>query len=188
MEGSNQIRMTLQFYRTYILQGSKTIQVRLSNHGTHLWTWDKNRECIPSYAINICVVFMSGTEGYSKPNTSVEMAIRDENGNVVGQKKDYEIIEYVYNCDNLSAEDCAIINKEIVSIPTNGGFKDPFSEDTVKHCSVYRLQPNANPELIIESKTTKYIKTIVRSSRDLRSYWPERGRSSPKRTSGSWSQ
>ena len=46
---------------------------------------------------------MSGTEGYSKPNTTVEMAIKDENGNIVGQKKDYEIIEYVYNCDNLSA-------------------------------------------------------------------------------------
>ena len=107
---------------------------------------------------------MSGTEGYSKPNTTVEMAIKDENGNIVVQKKDYEIIEYVYNCDNLSAEDCAMINKEIVLIPTNGGFKDPFSEDAVKHCSVYRLHPNANPELIKESKSHKNMKTTITES------------------------
>ena len=149
------------YYRTYILKGSKPSQIRISNHGTHLWTWDKNGGYIPSYAINICVVFMSGTEGYSGPNTSVEMAIKDEKGNVIGHKKDYEIIEYVYDCDNLSSEDCAMINKEIVSIPTNGGFKDPFSEDTVNHCSVYRLHPNTNPELIKESKTNKNMKKNI---------------------------
>ena len=47
---------------------------------------------------------MSGTEGYSKPNTTVEMAIKDENGNIVGQKKDYEIInvdDWINNDESL---------------------------------------------------------------------------------------
>lgn len=31
------------FYRVYKTQGFKPIQVRISNHGTHLWTWiDRN--------------------------------------------------------------------------------------------------------------------------------------------------
>ena len=27
------------FYRTYTIQNNRPIQVRISNHGTHLWTW-----------------------------------------------------------------------------------------------------------------------------------------------------
>lgn len=136
------------FYRTYLTKGMKPIQVRISNHGTHLWTWDKNGEYIPSYAINICVVLSPNGEVDS--NTVVDMNVYDNARNIVGQKKDYEVIQYVYNCTNLNAEEVHKINETIINIPTTRNFIDPFRMDVVKHANVYRLKPNQKPQLLTQ--------------------------------------
>lgn len=61
------------YYRTYKIQANRPIQVRVSNHGTHLWSWyDKDFD--PSYSINICIVFSDG--GYHKSNVNVNMNIK----------------------------------------------------------------------------------------------------------------
>jgi hypothetical protein len=136
------------FYRTYLTKGAKPIQVRISNHGTHLWTWDKNGEYIPSYAINICVVLSPNGEVDS--NTVVDMNVYDNARNIVGQKKDYEVIQYVYNCTNLNAEEVHKINETIINIPTTRNFIDPFRMDGVKRANVYRLKPNQKPQLLTQ--------------------------------------
>lgn len=148
------------FYRTYLTKGTKPIQVRISNHGTHLWTWDKNGEYIPSYAINICVVLSPNGEVDS--NTVVDMNVYDNARNIVGQKKDYEVIQYVYNCTNLNAEEVHKINETIINIPTTRNFIDPFRMDVVKHANVYRLKPNQKPQLLtqpIQENNNKQINT-----------------------------
>lgn len=136
------------FYRTYLTKGAKPIQVRISNHGTHLWTWDKNGEYIPSYAINICVVLSPNGEVDS--NTVVDMNVYDNARNIVGQKKDYEVIQYVYNCTNLNAEEVHKINETIINIPTTRNFIDPFRMDGVKRANAYRLKPNQKPQLLTQ--------------------------------------
>ncbi len=47
------------YYRTYKTQGNRPQQARISNHGTHLWTW-YDRDYDPSYAINTCIVLATG--------------------------------------------------------------------------------------------------------------------------------
>lgn len=58
------------FYRVYHTSKG-IIQVRISNHGTHLWTWVKNAPINPAecYA-NICIVFSEN--GKHNSSTSVE--------------------------------------------------------------------------------------------------------------------
>lgn len=137
------------YYRTYITQGSKPMQIRVSNHGTHLWTWyDKKYD--PSYAINIGVVFSS--TGEHESNTIVDMEIKNEEGVVIGERKPFEVIQYVYNCQLLDISDAALINQSIQNIWQNKGFNDPLA-DSPKHAKVMRLKPNEPIDIITESKT-----------------------------------
>lgn len=132
------------FYRTYIIQGSKPIQVRVSNHGTHLWTWyDENYD--PSNAINISIVYSA--DGSQNSNVKVNMNITDNNKNVIGQRKPFEVIQYVYNCQLLDNNDSVLINQAIQSICQNKGYRDPLA-NTEKHAKVYRLKPNQQIETI----------------------------------------
>lgn len=102
------------FYRTYSTAGSKPIQVRVSNHGTFLRTWDAYADYIPSYAINICVIFTENGENDS--NTDVDMNLYDNNDNkkTIGHKQDYEVIQYTYNCSLLNNDDVAKISNCIM--------------------------------------------------------------------------
>lgn len=139
------------YYRTYITQWSKPIQIRVSNHGTHLWTWyDKQYD--PSYAINIGVVFSS--TGEHESNTLVDMKIKNEEGVVIGERKPFEVIQYVYNCQLLDISDAALINQSIQNIWQNKGFNDPLA-DSPKHAKVMRLKPNEPIDIITESKKYK---------------------------------
>ena len=104
------------YYRTYKTQGNRPQQARISNHGTHLWTW-YDRDYDPSYAINTCIVFSESGTHYS--NVSVDMNIKDKQGNVIGQRKTIEV----------------------QSIWKNNGFKDPLA-GTPKHTKVFKLIPN----------------------------------------------
>ena len=101
------------YYRTYKTQGNRPQQARISNHGTHLWTW-YDRDYDPSYAINTCIVFSES--GTHDSDVSVDMNIKDKQGNVIGQRKTIEVIQYVYNCQLLDENDTALINKEVQSI------------------------------------------------------------------------
>ena len=63
------------FYRTYTTQNSKPKQMRVSSHGTHLWTWyDKAYD--PSSAINCSIVF--SMDGNHNSNVTVDMNITDK--------------------------------------------------------------------------------------------------------------
>ena len=126
------------YYRMYKTQGNRPQQARISNHGTHLWTW-YDRDYDPSYAINTCIVFSES--GTHDSNVSVDMNIKDKQGNVIGQRKTIEVIQYVYNCQLLDENDTAFINKEVQSIWQNNGFKDPLA-GTPKHTKVFKLIPN----------------------------------------------
>lgn len=140
------------YYRTYTPEGNRPLQARVSNHGTWLWTWyDKDYD--PSYAINFCVVFSKNGEYDS--DVSVDMSIKDKEGNVIGQKKSFEVIQYVYDCQLLGINDAALINQQVQSIWQNKGFTDPFA-NTPKHAKVMILRPNEPIKSIIENK--QYIK------------------------------
>ena len=141
-------RKDTSYYRTYTVEDNRPLQARVSNHGTWLWTWyDKDFD--PSYAINFCVVFSENGEYDS--DVSVDMEMKDEEGNVVGQRKTFEVIQYVYNCQLLDINDATLINQQIQSIWKNKGFKDPFA-NTPKHAKVMRLKPNEPIEPIVENK------------------------------------
>ena len=126
------------FYRTYTIQNSRPIQIRISNHGTHLWTWyDKDYD--PSYAINICVVFSE--DGSHSSDTTVDTRIKDEQGNIIGERKPFEVKQFVYNCQNLDNNDAALINMEIQNTWKNGGYQDPLA-GTPKQANVIPLRTN----------------------------------------------
>ena len=136
------------YYRTYKTPGNRLQQARISNHGTHLWTW-YDRDYDPSYAINTCIVFSES--GTHDSDVSVDMNIKDKQGNVIGQRKTMEVIQYVYNCQLLDENDTALINKEVQSIWQNNGFKDPLA-GTPKHAKVFKLNPNQSIQTITENK------------------------------------
>ena len=141
-------RRDTSYYRTYTMEDSRPMQARVSNHGTWLWTWyDKDYD--PSYAINFCVVFSENGEYDS--DVSVDMDIKDEEGNVIGRKKSFEVIQYVYNCQLLDINDATLINQQVQSIWRNKGFNDPFA-NTPKKAKVMRLKPNEPIEQIVENK------------------------------------
>lgn len=130
------------FYKTYTIQNNRPIQVRISNHGTHLWTWyDKDYD--PSYAINICVVFSE--DGSHSSDTTVDTRIKDEQGNVIGERKPFEVKQFVYNCQILDENDAGLINAEIQNTWKNGGFQDPLA-GTPKHANVVLLKTNQDTD------------------------------------------
>ena len=144
-------RKDTSYYRTYTVEGNRPLQARISNHGTWLWTWyDKDFD--PSYAINFCIVFSE--DGEYDSDVTVDMNIKDEEGNVIGQRKMFEVIQYVYNCQLLDINDATLINQQIQSIWQNKGFNDPFA-NTEKHAKVMRLKPNEPIEQIVENKQYK---------------------------------
>ena len=156
------------YYRTYKTQGNRPQQARISNHGTHLWTW-YDRDYDPSYAINTCIVFSES--GTHDSDVSVDMNIKDKQGNVIGQRKTMEVIQYVYNCQLLDENDTSLINKEVQSIWQNNGFKDPLA-GTPKHAKVFKLNPNQSIQTITENKqynkNTNMKQTIRLTESELR--------------------
>lgn len=143
------------YYRTYTIQNSKPIQVRVSNHGTHLWTWvDRNYD--PTKAINISIVFSEN--GYHNSNIQVDMDLkyRDKEGKsiIIGQRQSYEVIQYVYNCQLLDNNDIAFINQAIQLICQNKKYINPLAK-TLKHAKIYKLTPNQTIEPIVENKQNK---------------------------------
>ena len=137
------------YYRTYTIEGNRPLQARVSNHGTWLWTWyDKQYD--PSYAVNTCVVYSENGEDNS--NIEVDMRIVDKDGNVIGEKKPFEVTQYVYNCQLLDENDSILINQAVQNIWQNKGYKDPLA-NTPKHARVMILRPNEKPEIITENKT-----------------------------------
>ena len=151
-------RRDTSYYRTYTMEDSRPMQARVSNHGTWLWTWyDKDYD--PSYAINTCVVYSEN--GEDKSDVSVDMEIKDEDGNVVGERKSFEVTQYVYNCQILDDNDAALINQAVQNIWQNKGFKDPLA-NTHKHAKVMILRPNETPEMITEIKYTNMNKKQIR--------------------------
>lgn len=85
------------------------------------------------YYRNFCIVFSENGE-----DVSVDMEIKDEEGNVVGQRKSFEVTQYVYNCQILDDNDAALINQAVQNIRLNKGFKDPLA-NTHKHAKVVLL-------------------------------------------------
>lgn len=151
-------RRDTSYYRTNTMEDSRPMQARVSNHGTWLWTWyDKDYD--PSYAINTCVVYSEN--GEDKSDVSVDMEIKDEEGNVVGERKSFEVTQYVYNCQILDDNDAALINQAVQNIWQNKGFKDPLV-NTHKHAKVMILRPNETPEIITETKYTNMNKKQIR--------------------------
>lgn len=144
------------FYRVYVLNNKHHVQVRISNHGTHLWTWQVKAEYLTHNSDNISIVFMSSSEGSFRSNTKVNMNIYgvDKKGRkkVVGKKPSFEVVQYVYDCDVLTVNNIARINKAIQNIPIVGKFVDPFTTNIKKHADVYRLTPNNIQELMTEER------------------------------------
>ena len=101
------------YYRTYTIEGNRPLQARISNYGTWLWTWyDKQYD--PSYAINTCVVYSENGEDNS--NIEVDMKIVDKDGNIICEKKPFEVTQYVYNCQLLDENDSILINQAVQNI------------------------------------------------------------------------
>lgn len=144
-------RRDASYYITHIMEDCRPMQARVSNHGTCLQTWC-NKDCDSSYTINTCVVFSNN--GEDKSDVSIDMEIKDEEGKVVGERKTFEVTQYVYNCQILDDNDTALINQAVQNIWKNKGFKDPLA-NTHKHAKLMILRPNEIPEIIIETKWAK---------------------------------
>ena len=146
------------YYRTYTIEGNRPLQARISNQGTWLWTWyDKQYD--PSYAINTCVVYSENGEDNS--NIEVDMKIVDKDGNIIGEKKPFEVTQYVYNCQLLDENDSILINQAVQNIWQNKGYKGPLA-NTPKHARVMILRPNEEPEIITENKTRYNMNKLIR--------------------------
>lgn len=146
------------YYRVYTTQGNKPIQVRVSNHGTHLWTW-YGKEYDPSISINICVAFSQNGECNS--NINVDMRILDNQGTVVGEKKQFEVVQYTYNCSLLDKQDIGYINQAILNIWKNNGFSDPFN-GTDKAATKQVLHPVANNKQEIKENKKMNKKQVIK--------------------------
>ena len=139
------------YYRLYDTNKG-CIQVRVSNHGTELWTWVKNAPVNPSdcYA-NICIVLSD--DGNHTSNTTTDMNIykKDESGKNIldydgkriidGSIEDFEVIQYVYNLSLISPRNMAIINAMIQQIPTKNEFYEPLQTNPQKHAKIFKLTP-----------------------------------------------
>ena len=79
--------------------------------------------------------------GEDNSNIEVDMKIVDKDGNIIGEKKPFEVTQYVYNCQLLDENDSILINKAVQNIWQNKGFNDPFA-NTTKHAKVMILKPN----------------------------------------------
>lgn len=136
------------FYRVY--KTSKgAVQVRVSNHGTHLCTWVENTTVNPSQCIaNICIVLSED----GKHDSSVQVAENKyrNNNSPDGEPYDFEVTQYVYNCAMLSKKDAAIINKSVMEIPQKVTFIDTLKTDSNKHACVFRLKPNQPIETLMD--------------------------------------
>ena len=77
-------------------------------------------------------IIVFSEDGEYDSDVTVDMNIKDEEGNVIGQRKMFEVIQYVYNCQLLDINDATLINQQIQSIWQNKGFNDPFA-NTDKH-------------------------------------------------------
>lgn len=135
------------YYRTFAVEGCKSLQVRISNHGTHLWTW-YDREYDPSATINYCIVFSEDFKHDS--NISVDINIKNRDGKVIGQKKSFEVMQFVYDCKQISAQDAALISANIENIWKNRKFEDPL-KDTTRHARVMILKPNENIKILVDN-------------------------------------
>lgn len=144
------------FYRVYTVQNSKPIQVRVSNHGTHLWSWlDKDYD--PSTSINISIVFTEN--GITTSNCYVDKQM----------KRNFEVVQYIYNCSKLTPKDVALINRKIITIPINKDFSDPLaSTDKAAKKEVLKSNNNNIKEnknsmrvRITESKLNRIIENVV---------------------------
>ena len=62
---------------------------------------------------------MYSDNGAHDSNVKVDMQIKDSQNNVIGQRKPFEVIQYVYNCQLLDKNDSALINQDIQSIWRN---------------------------------------------------------------------
>lgn len=129
------------YYRVYKTPKG-LIQVRISNHGTHLWTWVKNAPINPSKCLaNICIVFSANGKHNSTTGVKPDKYRGNEN-NPDGKSYSFEVLQYVYNCSILTPRDAGIINQRIQQIPQKGKYYDPFETNTEKHTGVYKLTPN----------------------------------------------
>ncbi len=81
---------------------------------------------------------MFSENGEHDSDVSVDMDIKDDVGNVSGQKKSFEVIQYVYNCQMLDINDATLINQAVQSIWKNKEYKDPLA-NTPKRAKVYNL-------------------------------------------------
>lgn len=154
------------------------IQVRVSNHGTELWTWVKNAPVDPSECCaNICIVLSD--DGNHNSNTTADMNVykKDDEGNnilgydgkriVIGKLNSFKVIQYVYNLSILSPRNIGIINAMIQRIPEKNKYYEPLQTNPQKHANVFELTPN-KPEttIVLEGVETK--NTIVLNESQLR--------------------
>lgn len=94
-------------------------------------------------------------------NIEVDMKIVNKDGNIICEKKPFEVTQYVYNCQLLDENDSILINQAVQNIWQNKGYKDPLA-NTPKHARVMILRPNEEPEIITENKTRYNMNKLIR--------------------------
>lgn len=99
--------------------------------------------------------------GEDNSNIEVDMKIVDKDGNIIGEKKPFEVTQYVYNCQLLDENDSILINQAVQNIWQNKGYKDPLA-NTPKHARVMILRPNEESEIITENKTRYNMNKLIR--------------------------
>lgn len=136
-------------YRVFNTQ-NVPIQIRVSNHGTYLWTW-VDKEYDPAHAINISIVVSEGgiVKNKDKDNSEEENSSIDVHTviNKQQRKRDFIVDQFVYDSQILKNRDILSIYNSILNTIKYKKYIDPLKNnnrrakyDTLK--SNYILQEN----------------------------------------------
>jgi len=130
-ENKDKDKNSKSYYKTYKGEGGKTSILRLSNHLTYLWTWEKHGKYL-SQSNNVCISLMDTNEEPTMENCKVDMNIYQKNDKgekqAIGTISEFEVKQYAYNVSVLTADDIHIINASVKDFFRSGTFTDPLEE------------------------------------------------------------
>lgn len=132
------------YYKIY-MDSNSSCQIRVSNHGTFLKTWI-DRDYDPCHSINISIAFTQNgvpannciiNDSTDKPFQDCSSCITyQQERNIVckprevagisNRKRKFNVVQYVYNCDNLNETDVQLLVGAIRRATIHGEYQDPF--------------------------------------------------------------
>lgn len=137
--------------------------LRLADHTTWLYTWRDHGN--PGRSINIAFTFVNGIIEPQIEQLEVDNRILDETTKEIkGEYQNFEVYQYIYNCDNLEFKDLNEIILGIYNIinGTHSLYIDPFKGDVIKCSRGYKM--NSNGEIVLLTENSNYNNITMRNN------------------------